>query len=252
MIAADLTDRLAALPGRIGLYYEDLTTGESYAYHADETFSAASIIKLPMMAAIARKTALGAAQWEERILATQADRVPPCGALCFFRENIAVRIDTLCELMITLSDNMATNLLMRRFTIDGLNADFRAMGLEKTHLERLLFDSAAAKLGKTNVFTPAEMGTLLKDLWLRAQKNEPDAVFCMETLLQQQINHKIPGYLPDVSIAHKTGEDDGITHDVALVLGDRPFLLCFASNDTDVPAAERLLRQIALELYENR
>ena len=63
MNAAQLSARLDALPGHIGLYYEDLTTGDTFAYHADEAFSAASIIKLPMMAAIARKTALGEAQW---------------------------------------------------------------------------------------------------------------------------------------------------------------------------------------------
>jgi len=144
---------------------------------------------------------------------------------------------------------MATNMLMRRFTIDGLNADFRAMGLNTTHLERLLFDSEASKQGKKNYFAPREMGNLLENLYLRSKKGEADAVFCMETLLQQQINHKIPGYLPDAEVAHKTGEDDGITHDVGIVLGDHPFILCFASNDPDVPSAERLLRQLALELY---
>ena len=248
MNANDITQRLSALPGHIGLYYKDLTDGETYSYHADDAFSAASVIKLPMMAAIARRVRAGEASWEERLIARNEYRVPPCGALWFFRDEPAVRMDTLCELMITISDNMATNMLMRRFTIDGLNADFRAIGLKTTHLERLLFDSEASAQGKKNFFSPREMGNLLEDLYLRSKNNEPDAVFCMETLLQQQINHKVPGYLPDVEVAHKTGEDDGITHDVALVLGKRPFILCFASNDTDVPAAERLLRQLALDL----
>lgn len=250
MNPAVLEQQLSKLPGRIGLYYKDLRTGDTFCHHADDAFSAASIIKLPMMAAIARRVAAGQASWAERLVARKEDRVPPCGALWFFRDEPSVRVDTLCELMITISDNMATNLLMRRFTIDGLNEDFRRMGLKTTHLERLLFDSEAAGLGKCNVFTPREMGILLEDIHLRATQNEPDAVFCMETLLQQQINHKIPGYLPDAEVAHKTGEDDGITHDVGIVLSEHPFILCFASNETDVPAAERFLRQLALDLYQ--
>ena len=249
MSTIDLKNRLDALPGHIGLYYKDLTSGKTFSYNADDAFSAASVIKLPMMAVIAKRVAAGNASWAEKLIARNEYRVPPCGALWFFRDEPAVRVDTLCELMITISDNMATNMLMRRFTIDGLNADFRAMGLNTTHLERLLFDSEASMQGKSNYFAPREMGDLLEDLYLRSKKGDADAVFCMETLLQQQINHKIPGYLPDVEIAHKTGEDDGITHDVGIVLGDHPFILCFASNDTDVPAAERLLRQLALELY---
>ena len=245
---ARLTHQLDALPGHIGVYYKDLTSGETFSYHAEDAFSAASVIKLPMMAAIAHRVSSGDASWEERLIAKNEYRVPPCGALWFFRDEPSVRLDTLCQLMITISDNMATNMLMRRFTIDDLNADFRRMGLHTTHLERLLFDSEASKQGKKNYFAPREIGDLLEDLYLRSQKGDPDAVFCMETLLDQQINHKIPGYLPDVSVAHKTGEDDGITHDVGIVLCDRPFLLCFASNDTDVPAAERLLRQLALDL----
>ncbi|MBQ8217515.1 MAG: serine hydrolase, partial [Oscillospiraceae bacterium] len=68
-------------------------------------------------------------------------------------------------------------------------------------------------------------------------------------LLEQQINHKIPGYLPEgTPVAHKTGEDDGITNDVAVVYSENPCVICFASNFTDVPAAERAIREISLAL----
>lgn len=72
----------------------------------------------------------------------------------------------------------------------------------------------------------------------------------METLLlNQQINHKIPGYLPDhIPVAHKTGEDDGITNDVGIVYAAKPFVVCFAANHTDVPEAERAIREISLAL----
>ena len=70
-----------------------------------------------------------------------------------------------------------------------------------------------------------------------------------ETLLLQQINHKIPGYLNGaVPVAHKTGEDDGITNDVGIVYTKEPFVVAFASNGTNVAQFEPLIRQISLEL----
>ena len=68
-------------------------------------------------------------------------------------------------------------------------------------------------------------------------------------LLEQQINHKIPGYLRgEIAVAHKTGEDENITNDVGIVYADEPFTVAFAFNRTDVPEAERAIREISLAL----
>jgi beta-lactamase class A len=73
-------------------------------------------------------------------------------------------------------------------------------------------------------------------------------------LKQQQINHKIPFYLQQLpygpEIAHKTGEDDGITHDGAIIYGKHPFVLVCCGDETDVPAYERAIQDVAKEVYE--
>ncbi|MBR6529289.1 MAG: serine hydrolase, partial [Firmicutes bacterium] len=72
-----------------------------------------------------------------------------------------------------------------------------------------------------------------------------------ETLLLQQIRHKIPGYIGrKKKIANKTGEDGNATHDSAIVFAKKPFVLVITSNDTNVPETERFIREIALELYD--
>lgn len=237
------------VPGRNGLYYHDLVTGEEFGVRQDEAFLAASVIKLPVFAAVALLAERGEARWDERIKARREERVPPCGALWFFRDEPEVRLDTLCELMITLSDNMATNLILRRFGLETLNGCFRILGLNVTHLERFLFDAQAAAQGRENLFSPREMGALLEGIHARTLLSPSSCEYMEEVLLQQQINHKIPGYLCDeFPVLHKTGEDDGITNDVALVLAEQPFVLCAAFNDTDVPTAERFLRRAGLAL----
>ena len=161
-------------------------------------------------------------------------------------------IRTLCGLMISLSDNSATNLLIRRLGIDFLNEQFKTLGLAHSHIERYLFDGEASARGLENRIAPAEMGSLLEQIALRRFVSAAASEEMEALLRRQQIKHKIPGYLPrGTGVAHKTGEDAGITNDVGIVFAREPFVLCFASNRTDVPQAERTLRELALALYEH-
>lgn len=249
MTKQDILQRLAGLPGRVGCYYKDLTTGESFGYQAEELFESASVIKLPMYAVIMKLAAEGKVDLSEEILCREEDKMPPCGALYFFTGEVSVDIRTLCGLMISLSDNTATNLLIRRFGIDFLNEQFKEIGLANSHLERFLFDAESSAKGLENRISPAEMGDLLERIYRHEFVSEDVSRAMEKMLLEQQINHKIPGYLPEgTPVGHKTGEDDGITNDVAIVYGEKPFILCFASNRTHVPSAEIAIREIALAL----
>lgn len=247
---AEILSRLSALPGNIGFYYNDLISDECFGLNENKEFQSASVIKLPIYAVIMKLWAQGKLDIYEKIVCTDADKVPPCGALYFFTGDVEVDVNTLCGLMISISDNAATNLLIKHLGIDFLNAQFKEIGLEKSHIERLLFDREASLRGCENRIVPAEMGRLLKAIYQHSFVNEEVSARMEKLLLEQQINHKIPGYLPEgTAVAHKTGEDDGITNDVGIVYGEKPFIICFASNFTHVPTAEIALREISLELY---
>lgn len=249
MTKTEILARLAALKGDIGFYCKDLGSGESFGYREQDMFQAASVIKLPIYAVVMKLWAESRLALDEKLLCRAEDKCPPCGALCFFPGDIEVEIDTLCSLMISLSDNTATNLLIKRLGLEFLNEQFKEIGLEKSHLERLLFDGEGSAKGLENRIVPEEMGRLLELIFRRDFVSEEVSERMEALLLQQQINHKIPGYLPEgTPVAHKTGEDDGITNDVAIVYGENPFILCFASNFTDVPETERAIREISLAL----
>lgn len=249
MTKSEIVSHLGSLPGDIGFYYKDLTTGESFGYRENDMFQAASVIKLPIYAVVMKLWAEGKLELSEKLLCRDEDKLPPCGALYFFTGDVEVDINTLCGLMITISDNTATNLLINRLGIDFLNEQFREIGLMDTHIERLLFDAEGSAKGLENKIVPAEMGELLERIYSHSFINEEVSCRMEKVLLEQQINHKIPGYLPEgTPVAHKTGEDDGITNDVGVVYGEKPFVICFASNFTHVPSAEIALREISLRL----
>lgn len=243
--------RMKSIPGHTGFYYLNLVTGYEYGVREDESFGAASVIKLPLFMHILAECAKGRMSMDEKLIITAADKVPICGALTLFTGDVEADIRTLCRLMISISDNTATNKLIERCTIPGAQEGFRKMGLEKTHLTRKLFDRSASAKGLRNVICPKEIGQLLAMLYRNEFVNPEVCKEAIDTLLLQQVDHKLNGRIcGEVPIAHKTGEDDALSNDVGIVYAPQPFVICFAGHDTDVYQWEDLMRQGTYELYK--
>lgn len=246
-----IAQQMEQLPGHVGFYYKNLVTGYEFGLRAEESYSAASVIKLPIYLHILSQWAQGNLDLGEKLGVSDEDKVPVCGALTLFSGSVEADIRTLCNLMISLSDNTATNRLIDYCGIAQLNEGFRQMGLEKTVLRRKLFDRAASARGIRNDICPKEMAMLLEQLYRKEFVSEAACKEAMDILLQQQVDHKLNGKICGaVPIAHKTGEDDNLSNDVGLVLAEQPFVICFAGHDTDVYPWEDLMRRGTWELWK--
>ena len=245
-----LLDRLRALPGKVSLYYRRLDCDcEAIEYRSDLPLVAASVIKIPIMIEAFRQMEAGLLDGDRLIEVRPEHKMPSCGALTYMHDGLRVTVLDLVTLMIILSDNTATNLMIDLLGMENVNATLRAYGAEKTVLRRRLFDSAASARGIQNTITAGEIGMLLEKLY-RGEIVSPEASRRMlDILADQRLNGKLPFFL-DCRIAHKTGEDDGITHDVGIICAAHPFVLCVCSEETDVPACERWMQDAALRLYE--
>ena len=238
------------IPGHTGFYYKNLVTGCEFGVRAGEVFGAASVIKLPLFMHVLAESAAGRMNMNEKLIVTDEDKVPICGALTLFTGPVEADVRTLCRLMISISDNTATNKLIRHATIPGASAGFEKMGLRKTKLTRCLYDRAASQAGLQNVICPEEMGMLLEKLYRNEFVSPEVCKEIMDVLLLQQVDHKLNGKIcGEVSIAHKTGEDDELSNDVGVVFAKQPFVVCFAGHDTDVYRWEDLMRRGTYELY---
>ena len=239
------------IPGHLGFYYKNLATGFEYGVRENEAYSAASVIKLPLFLHLLREDAEGRISLDEKLTITESDKVPICGALTLFTGNVQADLRTLCRLMISISDNTATNKLASYCGLERLEEAFASMGLVQTRFRRLLFDSAASARGITNTISPREMGMLLEKLYRNEFVNAEVCREAIETLLLQQVDHKLNGKICGaVDIAHKTGEDDELSNDVGIVYAPQPFVICFAGHRTDVYAWEDLMRRSAWELWQ--
>lgn len=250
-VLSAIAARVEAMPGHVGFYYKNLATGLEFGVRQEEAYLAASVIKLPLFLHILQQSAAGEFALDQKLTVENREKMPSCGALNSFTGPVEADIETLCRLMITISDNTATNKLINFCTIDGANAGFRGMGLKKTVLRRLLFDAEASARGLENTVSPREMGMLLERLYRREFVSPQVSEFALEVLLKQQIGHKLDGKLcGQVPIAHKTGEDDCLSNDVGLILAEQPFVLCFTGHDTDVYPWEDLIRNAACDLVQ--
>jgi len=246
-----LTKQLDAMQGEVSMYYKNMITGETFAYHEKDALMPASVIKLPIFLHYLELAAEGKADPKEKILCTDGDIVGGSGALQAFHGDHYVSLETLWELMITLSDNTATNILINHAGRETFVQAFPKMGLTATKLNRILFDAEASARGIENSTSAYEMGMLLEQVYRRTFVDKKTSEYAEYILARQQFDTKIPGLICDenVRIAHKTGSDDGITNDVGLVYAKQPFVVCFLSNHTDVMAFDSFIRQASYDLF---
>lgn len=248
--------RLEALPGRISAVCRNLKTGEEFLFRPEMEMGPASVIKLFVMAAVYRGFETGRFSPEDRVPVRRQDCVPSCGVLTYLDDGKEVSLRDLTELMIIVSDNTATNVLADFCTIPWIQGEIEnTFGRKGTFFRRKMFDAESSRRGIRNATTAADVGWLLERIW-RGELVSPEASARMlETLRHQRLNGKIPFRLHTLEnapkIAHKTGEDDGVTHDVGIIEGPEPLLLVLMGNETDVPAFERTMADIAWDLYHS-
>jgi len=142
-VLESIAQQMQKIPGHTGFYYKNLTTGYEFGVREDEAYPAASVIKFPLFLHILSESARGNMSMDERLTITAQDKVPICGALTLFTGEVEADVRTLCRLMISISDNTATNKLIRHVTIEGANAGFAEMGLEKTVLRRTISEETS-------------------------------------------------------------------------------------------------------------
>ena len=246
----DIMQKMREASGHVAMYYRPLDGGCARMYNEMLPVRAASVIKIPIMVEAFRQFEAGELDPGEQHVLRAEEKMPSCGALNRMHDGLEVTMRDLVELMIVLSDNTATNILIDILGIARVNATLEAEGLKVTRLRRKLFDKAGMEAGLSNHVCAREIGLLLERMYASTLVSPEASAQMLEILRNQKLNGKMPFFLKPrgIACAHKTGEDDGITHDVGVVYAKNPFVLCMLSEETDVPGFERLIQDVAREL----
>ena len=250
MTELEIQTRLDSIPGKKSFFYKNLVTGQTISIHPDMPMMAASVIKIPIMVEAFRQIKAGRIRKEQEYILKESDKRPSCGCLNRMHAGLAVTVADLYNLMIILSDNSATNILIDLLGREQINASMQEMGYANISVNRLLFDREASERGIQNYVCAGEIADMLEKMQQGSLVDPQSDAEMLEVLKEQRLNGKIPfHFVEKVPIAHKTGEDDGITHDVGIVYGKQPFILCCMGNEVNPPEYERFMQDIAWELY---
>lgn len=245
-----IIEQIKSVSGKVGFYYKNLVTGETMQHGTDIPLQAASVIKIPILIEAFKRMEAGTIHKTDLFTIRKEDKLPSCGALTYMHDGLQVTLEDLYTLMIILSDNSATNILIKEFGMDSINATMKDLGLKSTRLNRLLFDKEQSALGIQNYIATEEIAWILEKMYLGELVSESASAEMISILKKQRLNGKIPFFIHGkADIAHKTGEDDGITHDVSIVFAKQPFILCFCGNEVDVPVYERLMQDVSDMLF---
>jgi len=225
-----LKTRIAGFAGTVTLYAKNLDTGATIGIHETDPVRTASTIKLPIMTAVFDAVEHHKAEWTEPLTITHKEKVSGSGVLASeFSDGVQLPLRDVLHLMIVLSDNTATNMILERFTAEAVNAYLDRIGIKTTRsLRKILRDDVAAgtsEAGKLpenkkyglGVSSPRDMVTILEKLE-RGELVSPEASKEMIAVLKRcQDNGGIRRRIGNLPVANKTGALDALRSDVGIV-----------------------------------
>ena len=233
------------------IYVWDFQTGNYADINADEIFPTASIIKLPVLVELFRSIEKNQLTLDEKMPLTEYYRTEGSGSLQFKAQNSEYSIDELARVMITESDNSATNMLMSRLgSMTDINSALRQWGLNHTYVQTWLPD-----LEGTNHSTARDIATILYNIdnpkFLTTESREK----IFDYMGHVHNDRLIPAGLPEgVEFLHKTGDIGSMLGDAGIVYapnGKRYIVVIFAKRPHNSPLGKEFIVKASETIYNS-
>jgi len=271
MLEQKLYSILDTLEGKVGIYFEDIQTGEKISINSDRVFSAASTVKVPLVSFLFQKVSEGKISLNDIIDLSEENRVGGTGIIKNLDKRYKPTVLDLATLAIIVSDNAATNQLVD--LVGGLEEITRyceSIGLTNTKFQRKMMDMKAKASGKDNLTTARDMGNILAKLARKQIVSENASKQIIDIMKSQQLRSKLPAYIPAIDtsdpadhhteitsgavmVANKTGDLDRVQHDVGIFIlpGNNYYVLTMFTSDLSADSEGiRAIAKVSKVVYE--
>ena len=245
-----LEEIAAGVHGVFGLVVEDLAGDYRFAVNEDRQFAQASAIKIPILMTVLReahegKLDLAEMRWIDKktggtgILAELGSRTTQ------------MSVEDLAVLMIVLSDNTATNMLIDEVGLKPVTDLMFSLGAEDTRLQRRMMDTVAAARGEENLSTPADAARIMRLLQegkFVDRKVSDHALAILRKAKPGAVKSAVP---PDVPVAFKPGAIPGVATEWAIVeLPDQPYIVIVMGAYGEDAALKQAMKNVSAAAYD--
>jgi beta-lactamase class A len=256
--------RIADSHADVAVYFRTLDGKAEWSTHPDDSFHAASTMKIPVMIEMFHQVKEGKLRLSDSLTihnefpsivdgsVFKLDPTDDSETDLYKAEGQTRTLTQLCELMITMSSNLATNLLFERLGAENIRAEVHSLGADGMNVLRGVEDGKAFQKGLNNTTTARGLGILLTAIADGQAVDAEASRQMVEILEHQHFNESIPAGLPaGTRVAHKTGEITNIHHDAAIVYAPRPFVLVILVRGLpDRKDSSAVMADIARILYQ--
>ena len=263
-LAAQIQQRITKSGADVGVAFLTIDGKTEWFWHADDVFHAASTMKIPVMIELFHQVHQGKLKLDDPLPIknefhslvdgsiyaldpkddSESDLYKAVGQTRTFAQ--------LCDLMITISSNLATNLIIEKLGVDNIRATVHSLHADGMNVLRGVEDNKAYEKGLNNTTTARGLLVLLQSI-ANGTAVDQDSSRQMIAILERQTFHdRIPaGLPPGIRVAHKTGEITNICHDAGIVFATRPFVLVvLVRGIADSKQSSALIADITRLLYQ--
>jgi len=234
---------IAPFKGHVSLFARNLDTGVEYSFNGDERVPTASTIKIAVMIEAFARVAEGHAKWTDELVLTKTARYGGSGILPELGDGLRLTLQDCVRLMMLLSDNTATNIVLDYLGTDSVNARMNSLGFKQTRIMRRVGgggESADGKIADNKRFglgatTPHEMVQILEKLNRGEIISSATSKEMLELMKREQARYAIGRDIPEVTMASKYGALDHLRSCVALLYSKRG-RIAIAITVNDMPA----------------
>jgi beta-lactamase class A len=263
-ISANIEERIRKSGADVAIAFRTLDGHIAYGFHDEESFHAASTMKIPVMIELFHQARQARLKLDDSLLVKNQFHSLADGSIytldpaddseveLYKAAGQTRSLSQLSELMITASSNLATNLLIEKLGVDNIRATVHSLHADGMNVLRGVEDNKAFLKGLNNTTTARGLQQLLEAIAHGEAVDQESSGQMIEILERQKFNEGIPaGLPPGTRVAHKTGEITRIHHDAAIVFAPKPFVLVILVRGlAEAKDSAALMADITRQLYQ--
>lgn len=243
---------ISQVEGSVCINFYDLNKNNVFSINGDKKVLSASTIKLLILAELMKKISENKFSLSDTIMIADSMKTGGDGVLKELNTGHHFTLKELATLMIIVSDNQATNILIDFLGMENINQLGKELDLKETFLGRKMMDAEARKKGYDNYTCADDISLLLKLIYQEKLINKEASQLMLDILLRQQQGERLQRYLPsDIKIAHKCGDLDNLENDGGIIwLGDRAYILVVLTNGMPNLQCKQTIGKISKFVYD--